>query len=116
MDFLWHVGATDDKAKHIHVIRATCGEHFQYASPLDFVYFAIACVEREKFPLIGPAVTRRALRTLTTVYNDDKKDGIKTVVCFVCGQKEVTIKGPDVLRYQRGVAVRDESPLCNRNK
>ena len=106
------MGAIDDEAKHFQVIKATCGKHFHYATPLDFVYHAISLREREQFPLIGPAVTRRALRTLTTVFHDD---GIKTLVCFVCGQKEVTMKGPGALRYDdKGMAVREEHHPCNR--
>ena len=112
-EYLLHVGGTEAAAQHFKVIKETCGKYLHLASPLDFVYLAMSYAEREKFPLIGPTVTRRALRTLTTVYNDEE-DGTKALICFCCAQIDVTIKGPDVLRYANNVAFRGDRPKCNR--
>jgi len=115
-EFLWHIGSTESDAVHIKRIRESCGDLLQYASPLDFVYLAISHLERQKFPLIGPAITRRALRYLTHVYNDNTT---KAMTCFICAQIDVTLEGPECLKYRAGEAQRESDSIrsihyCNR--
>ena len=38
---------------------------------MDYLHEAIACKERESFPLVGLAVARRSLRDLAQHYNDE---------------------------------------------
>ena len=73
------------------MVRNICGRHFSIARPLDFVYSAMSIIERRQIPCIGMATTRRALRHLTHVYNDE---AVKALVCFVCGGIHTTLRGP----------------------
>ena len=92
--FLRHLASPTETFGHYALVRNLCGRHFSIASPLDFVYSAISIIERRQIPCIGMATTRRALRRLTKVYNDD---AIKALVCFVCGEIHCTMRGPDPL-------------------
>ncbi len=88
-DFLLHIGGD---GPHRQIIEEVCGKHLDHFSSLDFLAGSFSVIEREHFPLIGMATTRRALRTLPSVYNDDV---IKSLVCFVCGQIHSTAPGPE---------------------
>ena len=90
--FLRHLASPTETVGHYALVRTLCGRHFSIASPLDFVYSAISIIERRQIPCIGMATTRRALRQLTKVYNDD---AIKALVCFVCGEIHCTMRGPE---------------------
>ena len=76
----------DYDSPHLELIPNVCGTP-QHKTPLDFVYNAMSMKERNKIPLIGPATTRRALRTLIRRYNDET---IAALVCFSCGQIKTT--------------------------
>ncbi len=84
-----HIGGD---GPHTQIIGEVCGKHLDHFSSLDFLAGSFSVIEREHFPLIGMATTRRALRTLPSVYNDDV---IKSLVCFVCGQIHSTAPGPE---------------------
>ena len=43
---------------------------------------AIAIIEREQIPLVGPSVDRRTFGLLIQQYNDQS---VRSLVCFVCG-------------------------------
>ena len=90
--FLRHLASPTDTNGHYALVRDICGRHFSIARPLDFVYSAMSIIERRQIPSIGMATTRRALRQLTKVYNDDT---IKALVCFVCGEIHTTMRGPE---------------------
>ena len=65
---------------------------------IDLYEEAIAILEREQFPLIGPSVDRRALETLTRDYKDDS---VRSLICFVCGQIHTQMPGPNSeIEYQ----------------
>ena len=90
--FLRHLASPTEVDGHYALVKDLCGQHFSKASPLDFVYNAMSVIERRQIPCIGMATTRRALRHLTTVYNDE---AIKALVCFVCGEIHCTMRGPE---------------------
>ena len=90
--FLRHIAAPAEADGHFALVKNLCGHHFPIASPLDFVNIAMSIIERRQIPCIGMATTRRALRHLTTVYNDE---AIKALVCFVCGEIHRTMRGPE---------------------
>ena len=69
--FLEHLGTSTGASPHYAQIRAHCEPCLGVAEPLDCVYRAIALLEQDRIPCIGPATTRRALRTVTTYYNDE---------------------------------------------
>ena len=92
--FLRHLASPTERDGHYMLVRNICGQHFSLAPPLDFVYSAISIIERRQIPCIGMATTRRALRQLTKVYNNDT---IKALVCFVCGEIHCTMRGPKPL-------------------
>ena len=91
--FLRHLASPAENLGHYALVKNLCGHHFSIASSLDFVYSAISIIERRQIPCIGMATTRRALRQLTKVYNDD---AIKALVCFVCGEIHCTMRGPEL--------------------
>ena len=62
-----------------------------------FVQRAMSTIERQPIPRIGMATTRRALRLLTTVYNDE---AINAWVCFVCGEIHSAMHGPELSYYR----------------
>ena len=58
----------------------------------------MALIERDQIPAIGMATTRRALRTLTTTYNDNS---IQSLVCFVCAGIFCTFAGPTGVDFSK---------------
>ena len=91
--FLSHLAsASETSTSHYNLVSKICSRFFSIASPLHFVYNAISTIERQQIPLIGMATTRRALRQLTKVYNDEST---KALVCFVCGEIHCTMRGPE---------------------
>ena len=89
LEFLRHLGSRN--GPHSRDIDPLCRRFFSVASPLDFVYLAMAVIERDQVPAVGMATTRRSLRTLTTTYNDNS---IQSLVCFVCASMFCTFAGP----------------------
>ena len=65
-------------------------QQFDWANRLDILTSAVAYVERSHWPKLGLAITRRVLRQLCTVFNDQK---VKCLCCFSCGQLRTTFKG-----------------------
>ena len=57
---------------------------------MDNYQEAIACLEREQVPTVGPSVDRRALGLLTKQYNNEN---IRSLVCLVCGQTHPATPG-----------------------
>ena len=57
---------------------------------LCYIPEAIALAERDNFPKVGLAVTRRVLRGLCKRYCDSK---IYAAACFVCAQIRTSIQG-----------------------
>ena len=106
LEFLRHIGSC--KGPHHEVIKETCDECFDFATALDFVYLAMSLQERDRIPAIGMATTRRALRTLTTRYNDQS---IKALVCFVCGCIHTTLQGYESWRFQPENASREDEQI-----
>ena len=86
-----HVASRTRAFPHHCVIAETCNPHLAYIDAKDFVHRAVSIREQNQIPLIGPATTRRALRTLTTRYNDEN---IQALCCFICGQIHTTMAGP----------------------
>ena len=95
-EFLLHVGSR--AGKHIKTIKQCCAPKFRDFHPIEWVSEAVATIERNNFPCIGLATTRRALRTLTKVYNDES---IKAVACFSCGCLYTTLQGPEAIDWDR---------------
>ena len=106
--FLEHLGTSTGASPHYAQIRAHCEPCLSVAEPLDCVHRAVALLEQDRIPCIGPATTRRALRTVTTYYNDTK---IKAIVCFVCGQIHSTMEGPSGIDPATGAVVRPRSHI-----
>ena len=91
-EFLQHLASEAPTSPPFHKLKAICEQHRHVARPLDFIYLALATIEREQVPLIGMATTRRALRELTTRYNDTE---VQALTCFVCGCIHTTTNGPE---------------------
>ena len=85
-----HVASRLPEDPHHHILSATCGPYLKMIDSLDFVHRAMSLIEKQQIPCVGPATTRRALRTLTTKYNDSK---VRALCCFVCGQVHTTMQG-----------------------
>ena len=92
VEFLRHVGS--DRSPHSSVIHGICSKFLAWFTPLDFVHFAASTLERDRIPVVGPATTRRSLRTLKSRFCDSK---VRALICFVCGQIHSTAAGPDCL-------------------
>ena len=91
-EYLRHLASQKEATGQYALVKQLCGHHFSKRSPLDFVYNTISIVERRQVPCIGMATTRRALRVLAKVYNDETT---KALVCFVCGEIHSTMRGPE---------------------
>ena len=59
-------------------------------SNMDLYEEAIASIEREQFPLVGPSVDRRSIELLTETYNDSE---VYQLICFCCGQSKTRTPG-----------------------
>ena len=61
---------------------------------------ALAEQERQRVPVVGAAVDRRAFQTTLEVYNDDS---IRSLICFVCARVCLHTGGAhSAINYQRG--------------
>ena len=116
--FLQHFSRNNVEAPHAAVIEELCGVHLRHGfEPIDFVYHAMAVRENNKFPSLGMAITRRALRTMTQAYNDECT---KAIMCATCNAVKATINGEWYETWdaalQQYVAHRNESvQYVNRN-
>ena len=106
LEFLRHVG--HQTGPHYKTITDKCKKFFEIGKPLDFVYQAMALKERDQIPCIGMATTRRALRTLTTVFNDKT---IKSLSCFVCARIFTTLSGPSGIVHDKDDIVRPRTDI-----
>lgn len=99
--YMLHVGSEAPDAPHLQQIIEVCGNigTVPGVSAIDWVEGATGVAERRKFPTIGAATTRRALRRLAQVFNDDT---VRTLACFCCGKQQTTWSGPPDIDYQTG--------------
>ena len=97
--FLKHLSADEPSSPHRKILRETCGQWLHNMTSLDFVYKAVSILEQKQIPLIGLCTTRRALRQLTTRFNDGR---IKSISCFACGQIHTTACGPEHINRGTG--------------
>ena len=70
----------------------------------DFVWDvykeALAVQERQRVPVVGAAVDRRAFQTTLEVYNDER---IRSLICFVCARVCLQTGGANSdINYRRG--------------
>ena len=92
----WHSDSNDVLVNHLDVhsrLFTECRGSGCFAnvySNMDLYEEAIACIERDQFPLVGPSVDRRCIEMLTREYNDDQ---IHQLICFVCGQSKTRTPG-----------------------
>ena len=68
--FLHHVAGGASDTTHREQLDALVGDDMPWLTRLDYVYGAVAMAERERWPLIGSATTRRALKMVCRRYND----------------------------------------------
>ena len=88
--FLHHIAGGIRDMTHAGLIREVCKTDFPWITSLDYVQEAMSAAEREGWPRVGLATTRRALNVLASRYIDDK---IQCLVCFICGQLRTTCAG-----------------------
>ena len=88
--FIHHVAGGVADETHRQEIENICTPPISWMSNLDYVHGAIAIAERERWPRLGLATTRRALSLLCERYNDETT---KCVACFICGQLRTTCEG-----------------------
>ena len=74
------------EAGHAGKIACVCGP----GPAIDFYQEAIASLEREQVPKVGPSVDRRSLGLLVQDYNSRN---IRSLVCFVCAQTHSATPG-----------------------
>ena len=84
-EFLHHVagGIGDSDRKHYKAIMEVCKDDLPWMTRLDYVYGAIALLERSRWPRLGLSTTRRGLEALCRRYNDEQ---IQCKCCFICSQ------------------------------
>ena len=102
----WH-----DKARGFAAPDAPPPDTSKFLTPEAVANACVALLEQDRIPCVGPATTRRALRTTTASYNDDK---IKALVCFVCGQQRLTLAGPEPPPTQDTAADSRSPSACSR--
>ena len=93
-EFLHHIcGGKQDKARtHVALLQRICPPDIEGMDNFAYVHEAMACAERERWPLRGLTTTRRALDLLAVRYNDQS---IQCLCCFICGQLRTTCAGYD---------------------
>ena len=88
--YMHHIAGGVADATHARAICAICDPMTPGRTALCYISEAITLAERDNFPKVGLAVTRRVLRGLCKRYCDSK---IYAAACFVCAQIRTSIQG-----------------------
>ena len=89
-EYLHHIAGGVSDETHKDEILDICKPMTPGRTALCYISEAIAVAERDNFPKVGLAVTRRVLRGLCQRYCDSR---IYAATCFICAQIHTSIEG-----------------------